>query len=325
MLPSAHGLVPPLVGNRRHDRVTSPDLLFDRAKHAVQCHHTPWPALCELGVTAMLVRPPGAPSMVDVKQLQQRHHLRVTAHGRLLAAAIDACKDELEAWRAHGAKGSVKGLPQGCRHAATKHNVVKRGRTAALLTQQCDKQLGGKTQPVGVTLPDETGHLWHRHLLQDAPHCHTRCCMTWCGLHKSRIMARVKWSTPHLTQTAGVAQARAARPQHDFGAPGGGASCWVPSGSVAVLQAQSTQWCSWCLLLVGPPSVWCARCKQCLSAWSAWCASSVWVVLGAVWCRHWAMWCAASARLLWMRLVTFGPPFQSKMVHCVCHTTLVAA
>ena len=79
--------------------------------------------------------------MVNMKQLQQRHHLRVTAHGRLLAAAIDACKDELEAWRAHGAKGSVKGLPQGCRHAATKHNVVKRGRTAALLTQQCDKRL----------------------------------------------------------------------------------------------------------------------------------------------------------------------------------------
>ena len=85
--------------------------------------------------------------------------------------------------------------------------------------------------------------------------------MIWCGLHESRIMARVKWSTPHLTQTAGEAQARAARPQHDFGAPGGGASCWVASVVAVSGHVASTVNTVVQLVLVVGGSTQCVVCK----------------------------------------------------------------
>ena len=70
----------PPVDNQQHNWVTSTGLLNGQAMHGVQHHLTLWPAVCELGVTVVLVWPPGAPHMVHVKQLHHHHHVCVTPH-----------------------------------------------------------------------------------------------------------------------------------------------------------------------------------------------------------------------------------------------------
>ena len=68
----------PPVDNQQHNWVTSTGLLNGQATHGVQHHHTLWPAVCELGVTVVLVWPPGAPHMVHVKQLHHHHVCHTT-------------------------------------------------------------------------------------------------------------------------------------------------------------------------------------------------------------------------------------------------------